>query len=147
MSAVPLTSNQSLTVVSSFRRYNEILTYFNLDNFYGHDRDTIVHNVIRFIGAVILYTGLFLVFAFNLYYAYVDTDLELAQRIFQMSAVIIMLQHILMALSLTLKNRQIYKTFDRIQKMMEGRKTPLCFFFVGLFRVHFDSFMIEKHHS
>lgn len=128
MSTGPTSSNESLTVLHIFRRYNTILTVFRAENFHGHDCHIIGRNVFRVIAACILYVALFLVFALNLYSCF-DPNLNWTNRAFKLGIVIIMLQQILVVLLLTLQNRRIYATFDHIQRMIESRKILVFFQF------------------
>lgn len=126
MSTPVAPSNEPLSVLGVFRAYNTIITVFNAENFHGHDSDIFARNVFRAIAAVVLYVGLFLVFALNLHSSF-DTNLDWTQREFQLVIVLIMFQQMFMVLSLSLQNRKIYGTFDRIQRLLLDRKI-VCWF-------------------
>lgn len=115
-----------IVVLREFRPFCKALAYFNIDNFSGHNRHVIVHNLYRASSVLTLYLGQIFTFSVNMYYAN-TTNLPLDQRLYQVTAASLMIQHLAMAISLSLKSRRIDETFDRLEELMKHRKlTTLC---------------------
>lgn len=130
MSSPVAPSNGPLSVLGVFRAYNTVITVFNAENFRGHDRNIFARNVFRAIAAAVLYVGMLLVFALNLHSSF-DANLDWTQREFQLVIVLLIFQQMFMALSLSLQNRKIYGSFDRIQRSLADRKIVCCLIIIA----------------